>query len=75
MANKYKVGDRIMPINQAAKELEKELGMKGCSRDRVRLKIQNSWRFKWQEGVHFVRSGKGITALNIDAIKREVLKS
>jgi len=73
--NKYKEGDRIIPINQAAKELEKELGIKGWSRDRIRLKIQNNWRFRWHEGVHFIRSSKGVCALNIDAIKREVLKS
>lgn len=73
--NKYRDGDRIMPVERAALELERELGIKGWSVSRVRLKIKTNWRFRWHEGVHFIRSSKGICALNIDAIKREVLKN
>lgn len=72
--NKYRDGDRIISLEKAKQILESELGIKGWWRNTIKQKIRTGWRFKWIEGVHYIKSSRGLAALNIDAIKREILK-
>ncbi|AFY61828.1 hypothetical protein [Synechococcus sp. PCC 6312] len=72
--NKYKAGDRIISLEKAKVILETELGIKGWRRNTIKQKIRTGWKFKWIEGVHYINSSRGLAALNIDAIKREILK-
>lgn len=66
--------DRILSPEQAHAILERETGIKGWKRLTLTHRIRNGWRFKWIEGVHYIMSDRGLAAVNVDAIKRELLK-
>lgn len=73
MRKKAKLTDTILPVDVAADYLERRLGQSGWKRSSLLRKIKNDYPFRWIEGVHYLRSARGISALNVDAIVREIL--
>lgn len=63
-----------MPADNAASILQAELGIKGWTRMMLRRKIEQSWKFTWVEGLHYFKSDRGLQSVNIDAIKRELIR-
>lgn len=65
---------QFLPVDEARKELETRLGMRGWSRTSIRRKIAASHPFVWKEGKHFLQDN-GIRSINVEQVVDDLLKT